>query len=63
MTTKEQKFKAVNYMRKKREELSKLHVEDPALYQKQLEGVRKKYGISSTQNKKRGITSASRKQG
>ena len=62
MTTKGQKFKAVDYMRKKREELSQLHVENPALYKKQLEDVRKKYGISTTQNKKRGITSAARKQ-
>ena len=49
-------------MRKKREELSQLHIENPTLYKKQLEDVRKKYGISSGQNKKRGITSSTRKQ-
>jgi hypothetical protein len=63
MTTKQEKFKAVDYMRKKREELSRLHAENPALYKKQLEEVQKKYGIASASSKKRGITSPTRKQG
>ena len=36
-------FKAVEFMRKQREALSKLHWENPEVYKKQLEEVRKKY--------------------
>ncbi|MEP6648238.1 MAG: hypothetical protein ABJC12_14205, partial [Saprospiraceae bacterium] len=43
MKTKEGKFKAVEYMRAKREELSRLHNETPKEYKKQLEEIRKKY--------------------
>jgi len=63
MTTKQEKFKAVEYMRKQREELSRLHADNPSLYEKQLEAIREKYGQSSTEKKKRGITPTTRKQG
>ena len=38
-----EKFKAVEFMRKRREALSKLHLENPEVYKKQLEEVRRKY--------------------
>ncbi len=43
MKIKEEKFKAVEYMRAKREELSRLHNDNPKEYKKQLEEIRKKY--------------------
>lgn len=43
MKTKKEEFKAVKFMRAKRDELSQLHREDPKEYKKQLEEVRKKY--------------------
>ena len=43
MKAKAQKFEAVNFMRTKREELSRLHSENPVEYKKQLEAIRKKY--------------------
>ncbi len=43
MKTKQDNFKAVEYMRKKREELSRLHEENPKEYKKQLEAIMKKY--------------------
>jgi len=63
MTTKQEKFKAVEFMRKQREELSRLHADNPALYEKQLEAIREKYGQSPAEKKKRGISSTTRKQG
>jgi len=54
MKTKEGKFKAVDYMRKKREELSQLHAENPKEYKKQLETIRKKYA-SKFKLKKRNV--------
>lgn len=63
MTTKQEKFKAVAFMRKQREELSRLHAENPNEYEKQMEAIREKYGQSSTDKKKRGIPSTTRKQG
>lgn len=63
MTTKQEKFKAVAFMRKQREELSRLHADNPRLYEKQLEAIREKYSQYSTEKKKRGITSTTRKQG
>jgi hypothetical protein len=63
MTTKQEKFKAVAFMRKQREELSRLHADNPNLYEKQMEAIREKYGHGSTDKKKRGITSTTRKQG
>jgi hypothetical protein len=38
-----QKFEAVKFMRAKREELSRLYIENPKKYKKQLEEIRKKY--------------------
>jgi len=38
-----EKFKAVEFMRKQREVLSKLHKENPEIYRKQLEEIRIKY--------------------
>ena len=43
MKAKTQKFEAVKFMRERREELSRLHSENPKEYKKQLEEVRKKY--------------------
>ncbi len=43
MKAKTQKFEAVKFMRAKREELSRLHSENPAEYNKKLEEIRKKY--------------------
>ena len=40
---KEKPFKAVEFMRKRREELSELHNRDPEEYKRQLEAVQKKY--------------------
>ncbi|MEX0965991.1 MAG: hypothetical protein WD077_02040 [Bacteroidia bacterium] len=40
---KEKSFDAVAFMRKRRDELSKLHLENPAEYKRQLELIRKKY--------------------
>lgn len=41
--TKKESFKAVEFMRKRRDELSELHEKDQAEYQRQLEQVRKKF--------------------
>ena len=62
MTTKQEKFKAVAFMRKQREELSRLHAENPGLYEKQMEAIRKKYGQSSKEKKKDDISSTTRTQ-
>jgi hypothetical protein len=43
MKAKTQNFEAVKFMRAKREELSRLHIENPAEYKKQLEEIRNKY--------------------
>ena len=43
MKTKKEEFHAVKFMRAKREELSRLHSENPKEYKRQLEEVRKKY--------------------
>ena len=43
MKVKTQKFVAVKFMRAKREELSRLHIESPKEYNKKLEEIRKKY--------------------
>lgn len=43
MKTKEKTFKSVEYMRAKREELSRLHADNPEEYKKHLEEIRKKY--------------------
>jgi|WetSurMetagenome_2_1015567.scaffolds.fasta_scaffold671960_2 hypothetical protein len=58
MTTKQEKFKAVVFMRKQRDELSRLHADNPSLYEKQMEAIRAKYGQRSTAKKKRGTTRA-----
>lgn len=42
-TQKEKDFKAVEFQRKRRDELSDLYNSDPAEFWKQLEAVRKKY--------------------
>lgn len=42
---KRNKFKAVNYMRKQREELGRLHIENPTLYHMQIKEIQAKYGI------------------
>ncbi|MGB3079343.1 MAG: hypothetical protein WBB31_09735 [Saprospiraceae bacterium] len=63
MTTKKEEFKAVEFMRKQREELSLLHADNPGLYEKQMEAIREKYGQRSTEKKKRGIISTTRNQG
>lgn len=41
--TKKESFKAVEFMRKRRDELSELHGKDRVEYQRQLEEVRKKF--------------------
>ena len=43
MKAKTQNFDAVKFMRAKREELNRLHIENPAEYKKQFEEIRKKY--------------------
>jgi len=43
MKAKSQKFEAVKFMREKRDELSRLHIENPKEYKKKLEEIRKKY--------------------
>ena len=43
MKAKSQKFEAVKFMREKREELSRLHSDNPKEYKKKLEEVRKRY--------------------
>lgn len=43
MKARTQKFEAVKFMRAKREELSRLHIESPKEYNKKLEEIRKKY--------------------
>ena len=52
MKTKKENFKVVDYMRKKREELSQLHAENPKEYKKQLDIIRKKYASKFNQKKK-----------
>jgi hypothetical protein len=44
---KRDKFKAVNFMRKQREELGRLHIENPTLYHMQLKQIQAKYGLSN----------------
>ena len=53
-TQKEKDFKAVEFQRKRREELSDLYNSDPAEFWKRLEAVRKKY--RSKFYKKEGLT-------
>ena len=43
MKVRTQKFEAVKFMRERREELSRLHNENPKAYNKKLEEIRKKY--------------------
>ena len=43
MKAKTQKFEAVKFMRTKREELSRLHIENPKEYKKKLEAIHKRY--------------------
>jgi P pilus assembly chaperone PapD len=42
---KRNKFKAVIFMRKQREELGRLHIENPTLYHMQLKEIHAKYGV------------------
>lgn len=44
---KRNKFKAVNFMRKQREELSRLHMENPTLYHAQMKEIQVKYGLKN----------------
>lgn len=46
-------FKAVEFMRKRRDELSDLYEKDPTEFWKQLEDIRKKYKFKFHQKKKR----------
>ncbi|MGB4849264.1 MAG: hypothetical protein WBP41_15170 [Saprospiraceae bacterium] len=62
MTKKQEKFKAVVFMRKQREELSRLHADNPGFYEKQLAAIREKYGQSTSEKKKHDITSTTHKQ-
>jgi len=48
----ENTFKAVQFMRKRRDELSKLHTENPEEYKKQLKETRRKYKNKFKQPKK-----------
>ena len=43
MKAKAEKFEAVKFMRVRREEMSRLHSENPKEYNKKLEEIRKKY--------------------
>jgi hypothetical protein len=52
MKDKQEKFKAVDYMRKKREELSQLHKENPNEFEKQLGVIRRKYASKLNQKKR-----------
>lgn len=42
---KSNKFKAVIFMRKQREKLGRLHIENPTLYHMQLKEIQAKYGL------------------
>jgi hypothetical protein len=42
---KRNKFKAVSFMRKQREELGRLHIENPTLYHMQIKEIQAKYGL------------------
>lgn len=44
---KRNKFKAVNFMRKQREELGRLHIENPTLYHTQMKEIQAKYGLKN----------------
>ncbi len=46
-----EKFKAVEFMRKQREALSKLHKENPEVYRKQLEEIKKNMPQNSKKRK------------
>jgi len=52
MKAKTQKFEAVKFMRAKREELSRLHTENPKEYNKQLEEIRNKYPAKFAKQKR-----------
>jgi len=56
METNQEKFKAVDFMRQRREELSRLHTDNPSLYEKQLKAIREKYGQYTKGKKNRSIT-------
>jgi hypothetical protein len=45
ISIKEKKFDGVKMMREIRDNLSKIYLQDPELEEKQLENIRKKYGI------------------
>jgi hypothetical protein len=55
MKKNKEEFKAVEFMRKQREALSKLHKENPDVYRKQLEKIRRKYA-SKFKRKKEYVT-------
>ncbi|MCD4747590.1 MAG: hypothetical protein K8R58_14940 [Bacteroidales bacterium] len=46
-----EKFRAVEFMRKQREALSKLHKENPEVYRKQLEEIKRKYALKFKKKK------------
>ena len=52
MKAKTQKFESVKFMRERREELSRLHSENPKEYKKQLEEIRKKYSEKFAKRKR-----------
>ena len=51
MKAKQENFNSVDYMRMKREELSKLHSENIEEYKRQLNAIRKKYASKFNQKK------------
>jgi len=52
MKTKENQFKAVEFQRKRREELSNLYNDNPAEFWKRLDEIRKKYRSKFRQKEK-----------
>jgi hypothetical protein len=49
---KNKRFKAVEFMRRRREELSKKYLENPKIVEKELSRISEKYGIKSGKQKK-----------
>jgi len=49
MTTKSENFKAVSFMRKRRDALSRLHAKNPEIYFMQLKEVHLKYGFKDNE--------------
>lgn len=57
------KFKAVHFMRNQREELGRLHIENPSLYHMQMKEIQAKYGLRKVKKGKASTQDLGSKQG